>query len=326
MTRFSQFVINLLRVGLGVALLAWVIHVTGGVRALESLVTVPWLVPAFALQMAFGAAVEARRLGWLAQALDVRVPFAAGYRLVAVGTLFNNAIPGGTGGDLMKLYYLASENRSRTVELAALLVIDRVVGLFSLLAVVVFLALVNGPHASDAVVGGLITAFLIGMAVIALVAWATWSHTMRAGRLYQFLITKAPFHNVLARALDSVHAVRRHPKRLAAAILLSAMGQLLLGGTFALVGTVLMPGVPHVLVALLALLGLVANWLPLTPGGLGVGEAAFAAIFALVGHSGGARMLLAWRVGMLPLAALGAVLYVRGRTRVEAQQSQPGPA
>jgi hypothetical protein len=30
MTRFSQFVINLLRVGLGVALLAWVIHVTGG--------------------------------------------------------------------------------------------------------------------------------------------------------------------------------------------------------------------------------------------------------------------------------------------------------
>ena len=149
MTRFSQFVINLLRVGLGVALLAWVIHVTGGGRALESLVTVPWLVPAFALQMAFGAAVEARRLGWLAQALDVRVPFAAGYRLVAVGTLFNNAIPGGTGGDLMKLYYLASENRSRTVELAALLVIDRVVGLFSLLAVVVFLALVNGPHGGD---------------------------------------------------------------------------------------------------------------------------------------------------------------------------------
>ena len=118
MTRVSQFAMNLLRIGLGVALLAWVIHVTGGVRALDSLVTVPWLVPAFALQMALGAAVEARRLGWLAQALDVNVPFATGYRLVAVGTLFNNAIPGGTGGDLMKLYYLASENRSRTVELA----------------------------------------------------------------------------------------------------------------------------------------------------------------------------------------------------------------
>ena len=115
MTRFGQLVMNLLRIGLGVALLAWVIHLTGGVRALESLVTVPWLVPAFALQMALGAAVEARRLGWLAQALDVNVPFATGYRLVAVGTLFNNAIPGGTGGDLMKLYYLASENRSRFV-------------------------------------------------------------------------------------------------------------------------------------------------------------------------------------------------------------------
>ena len=87
-----------------------------------------------------------------------------------------------------------------------------------------------------------------------------------------------------------------------------------------------MPGLPHVLVALLALLGLVANWLPLTPGGLGVGEAAFAGIFALVGHSGGARMLLAWRVGMLPLAALGALLYVRGRSRVESQKGQPDHA
>ena len=113
---------------------------------------------------------------------------------------------------------------------------------------------------------------------------------------------------------------------LVAAILLSAIGQLLLGGTFALVGTVLMPGLPHVLVALLALLGLVANWLPLTPGGLGVGEAAFAAIFALAGHTGGARMLLAWRVGMLPLAALGALFYVRGRSRAVARQGQPGPA
>ena len=148
--------------------------------------------------------------------------------MVAVGTLFNNAIPGGTGGDLMKLYYLASENRSRTVELAALLVIDRAVGLFSLLSVVVLLALVNGPHASDAVVGGLITASLIGMAAIAVIAWAAWSHTVRAGRLYQFLTTKAPFHRILARGLDSFHAVRRHPGRLAAAIGLSALGQLLL--------------------------------------------------------------------------------------------------
>ena len=41
MTRKSQLLMNLLRVGLGVALLAWVIHVTGGVGALESLVTVP---------------------------------------------------------------------------------------------------------------------------------------------------------------------------------------------------------------------------------------------------------------------------------------------
>jgi hypothetical protein len=60
------------------------------------------------------------------------------------------------------------------------------------------------------------------------------------------------------------------------------------------------------------LLGLVANALPITPGGLGVGEAAFEGLFRTVGYAGGAHLILAWRAGMLALCCVGCVFYILG--------------
>ena len=82
--------------------------------------------------------------------------------------------------------------------------------------------------------------------------------------------------------------------------------------SFALAGSVLVPAVPAVLVSTLSLLGLVANALPITPGGVGVGEATAEALFRAVGVAGGAALVAAWRVGMLGVCVVGAGLYAFG--------------
>ena len=71
-------------------------------------------------------------------------------------------------------------------------------------------------------------------------------------------------------------------------------------------------------------LGHLANTLPLTPGGLGVGEAAFDALFALAGAGGGAEALLGWRVLNLMLGLLGLLLYLQGRRRFVHVESDAG--
>lgn len=83
-----------------------------------------------------------------------------------------------------------------------------------------------------------------------------------------------------------------------------------------------MPTLATRLVCLLALLGFLANALPVTPGGLGVGEAAFEALFRIVGTAGGAQLMLGWRVGMLPVSVLGGFLYMRGRDRRNEQNQE----
>ena len=64
--------------------------------------------------------------------------------------------------------------------------------------------------------------------------------------------------------------------------------------------------------SLFTLFGFFANALPLTPGGLGVGETAFDSLFRLAGATTGAELLLAWRIGMLPFCLFGCLLYILG--------------
>jgi uncharacterized membrane protein YbhN (UPF0104 family) len=62
-------------------------------------------------------------------------------------------------------------------------------------------------------------------------------------------------------------------------------------------------------------MGFLANTLPLTPGGLGVGEAALNRLFSLAGFTGGAEALLGWRMLMLLIGLLGLGFYLRGSAR-----------
>jgi uncharacterized membrane protein YbhN (UPF0104 family) len=65
--------------------------------------------------------------------------------------------------------------------------------------------------------------------------------------------------------------------------------------------------------AVLIPLGLLANTLPVTPGGLGVGEVAFSRLFYLAGFAGGVEALLGWRLLTALTALAGWILHLQGR-------------
>jgi uncharacterized membrane protein YbhN (UPF0104 family) len=80
-------------------------------------------------------------------------------------------------------------------------------------------------------------------------------------------------------------------------------------------------------VSLITLFGFFANALPVTPGGLGVGETAFDTLFRFAGATTGAELLVAWRLGMVPFCLLGWLLYVAGvRHRMPAVPHEPTAA
>ena len=163
MNHSIKHLFTILRAALGVGLLYYVLKVTGGLAAAKQLISTRWLLPWLSCLTIFGAGFEAKRLGFLFRAQGMRLSFVQGYRVVAIGALFNFCIPGGTGGDVMKLYYLAAGNRGRRVEVATVLFVDRAVALFCMLCLLIALALLNGRLVWEyPLIGSLVTVAALG--------------------------------------------------------------------------------------------------------------------------------------------------------------------
>jgi uncharacterized protein (TIRG00374 family) len=302
-----------IRIGLGIGLLYYVMTETGGWSAARQFMSTPWLLPGLTVLTLLGAAVEAKRLELLLRSQGIRISFGYGYRVVTIGALFNFCIPGGTGGDAMKLYYLASDNRKQVVEVATVLLVDRAVALFAWLLLIVGLALLNAQlvkeHALIQLLVAISVCTLVGLALVATLSCST---SFRTSRLYRLVVTKMPLHRYLRRVSEALYAFRDHKAALLGAGLLSMSGHVALAGMLVGVASVFIPQAPPLTVCLLSLSALLANALPITPGGLGVGEAAFEGLFTSVGFAGGAKLILAWRLGMLPLCLVGGMLYMTG--------------
>lgn len=303
------------RVLLGVGLLVWVLA-RSGLSALAPVFSSPWVLLVLLGLSLFGLSVEAERLRVLFGSSGLRLTRGLAYRLVPVGSFFNFCVPGGTGGDVVKLYYLAMENRGRGVEVATVVLVDRVVALAAVLLLVLALVFPNLELVrSSTILRAVVLTAAAGLAAIALVVALAWSTMLRRSRFYSWVMDRMPMRRYVERVADALHAFRSRKAALAAAALISLGGHLGVAAAYVVVASVIVPSVAWPVVGFLSMLGMVANALPLTPGGLGVGEAAFEQLFGLAGSTGGAALLVLWRLSMIPLATVGAALYVTGRVR-----------
>ncbi len=314
------------RSALGLALLIFLVRRTAAWSEPQAFRAAAWLAAPVAILALIAGLAEAARLGLLLRSQGIALPLREGFRLVSVATLWGLVIPGGTGGDVAKIVYLCRRDRSRLVEVGLLLIVDRAVGLFSMLTTILLLGALCHVFVSEAVLLQRLLMFagaalLLGVAA----AFFSASEALRRTRLFSWATTRAPLARHILRVADALARFRGHRGAVAAAFGVSLAGNAAVATTFVLAASQFVPEMEGVRPALLAMLGMLANVIPLTPGGLGVGEAAFDALFGALGYANGAVISLVWRAGLIPIAALGAVFYAFGldvgRHRSETQQS-----
>jgi hypothetical protein len=86
------------------------------------------------LQVAIGA----WRWNLLLGVQGLRLPLNKAFSLTMIGALFNIAIPGAVGGDVVKGYYLSRCTFERKTHAVTTVIVDRIVGLLGLLALTMF--------------------------------------------------------------------------------------------------------------------------------------------------------------------------------------------
>jgi glycosyltransferase 2 family protein len=259
-----------------------------------------------------------------AQHLSLRLRNAI--QLTLIGFFFSTFLPGAAGGDLAKIYYATRENEGRRIEVATVLFFDRIMGLLSLVLIPFLFApfFVELLHAEPLLRWVLRMDALVGAGMCLGMALVLFSASFRRGFSRMLGRWRGP-RNIAERVSEAMALFGKARGVLTLTLALSFLANLALIGVTALGLYTVNPGALSMRLCLVAPIGHLVNSLPITPGGLGIGETAFNALFALTGRPGGADALLCVRIWSLLVGALGLLNYMFGMARiVHWQKDHPG--
>ena len=79
-------------------------------------------------------------------AIGIKMRFRSCLEIFAMGTFMNTFVPGGTGGDLLRAFYVAQALQQDRTGGVLSVVLDRGMGLLGLLTVAVLLGLIAPDH------------------------------------------------------------------------------------------------------------------------------------------------------------------------------------
>jgi uncharacterized protein (TIRG00374 family) len=266
----------------------------------------------------------ALRMSWLFRPLGMRLTLIKSMQLTLVSLFFSTFLPGAGGGDLVKLYYATKENTGRRTKITTILLFDRAIGFFAMLILPFFFVPLFLPliHAVPLLRSILILIAYISASFLATFLLCAFNRSMR-NFLARESLAFPSWRNMAAQILETIATLGRSPGTLLAALALSLLANLSVIAITVLAFLVLDPAGLASKMCLVIPIGHVVNGLPLTPGGLGVGETAFNALFELTGLHGGAETLLCWRVWKAMVGLVGLVLYARGMSGL-VFESDPG--
>lgn len=313
----TKHLFTLLRIGLAAALLIYLGR-SGSIdwSSLTGLASAWQYTVMAALLFILGNLFLAWRLQILVNARALRLSFPAAFRLTFIGLFFNTYLPGATGGDIVKIYYASKGNPGQRTEVITILLLDRFIGLFCLLTLPLLLApffldMIRSQAILQALLGA---SLLISTGIVVTVTIALMTGLVDS-RLFLWFYEKLPLGDLLRRILTTVTAYRNNKIVILQAVMFSFMVQLLTIGVSLSIAEATNPlGADSKMIALIPL-GFLANSLPVTPGGIGVGEAAMDNLFGLFSLDGGAELVLGWRLIMVLVGLMGLFFYLKGEKR-----------
>lgn len=229
-------------------------------------------------------AIGAWRWNLLLGVQGLRLPLNKAFSLTMIGALFNIAIPGAVGGDVVKGYYVSRCTFERKTHAITTVLVDRIVGLLGLLALAMLAGLLDWSLVRSNRTFTVLFVFTSASFLVAcLVLWISFAATRESAVAVEQWGNRLPGSAVITRVIESLLEYRGQSSVVLQAIAVSIVAQAL--GCLAFYLSALALGyadIPLRAYLLVVPLGLATTALPLAPGGIGVGQAAFYALFHLL--------------------------------------------
>jgi uncharacterized protein (TIRG00374 family) len=294
--------LNLLKVCFSVAVLAILLKQVGWQQTLETLreASPPHLAAAFVLYLV-GIVVRAYRWQILLSALRIDISLARLTALYFVGTFFNNILPTGIGGDVVRVYELSKQSR-RPIESVGTVLLDRATGLLVLFLIALIALLFSFQLITPNIVATIVILCLSSWAGLGLLLQRDWLE--RWGLLRIMARVKQ-----LRELYESIYACGL--KAIGGALAISLIFNVLLIAVNYLIALSLGLEIPLWYFLLFIPLISFLLTLPISLSGLGVREGGYVYLFAQAGVSAPLALAMSLLFYALNVATglIGGVLY-----------------
>jgi uncharacterized protein (TIRG00374 family) len=289
--KFSKTLSLLLKVAFAVAVIYWMVH-SGklNLRVVGHAFEEQWPLALFLLVTLYiQVAIGSWRWNVLNGALGFGIRYREAFSLSMIGLLFTVVIPGSVGGDVIKAYYVGTRVPKRRAHAFTTILMDRFLGLLSLLTLAA-----AGVCWNYRVI--LTNKVMTTLATFVLVAFLGSSISLTAAILFSNQVTgllrrfegRVPLVGHAVKSCEALEAFRAKPGVLLIGVLMSLPSHLIacLGMRVAM-GMVGAAPMPLERFLLIVPLGLISTVIPLSPGGVGIGQAAFYGLFEAISHGSG---------------------------------------
>lgn len=227
-------------------------------------------------------------------------------KLSLIGIFFNFAVPGGVGGDLIKGWYFAKQNPHAKSLAAVTVLMDRVLGLYAMIIMALLAMCFDINHVLS--ISSLTQLFymIIGLFFAASIGLVL---------LFRQHLGSLPIGAKLQNLVRQAGQIGSNPKVVLISFVHSLLAQSLTIGFLYFAGMKMFElNLNLNTYFLVAPLGFMATAIPISPGGIGVGQAAFFYLFNIyLGQETplGSVVLTALQGAQLAFGLLGAVFYLR---------------
>ncbi|MBT6045462.1 MAG: flippase-like domain-containing protein [Candidatus Scalindua sp.] len=241
------------------------------------------------------------RLSLLLRAIDFHLRFFQGFKLNIIGNFFNIIIPGLTGGDLVKGYFLIRDEENNKGSTSGIIIMDRVLGILALgflsgISIIYLLQLNNANlniyhrklYYIMVAIGALFCFFIVFL------VFGSYQHVR--GKL-KTIFTKIFRNSILYYVVHGFGILIRKRRVLICSFLISISMQLITLSGLICLAKLTSGNVPGLL-TLMAVSSVVMllGSIPVTPGNIGWTELIAAFGWSAVGSDTGAEIFLYWRV------------------------------
>ena len=324
MKSLRQTASTIARLGIAVVVMIWLFRKMGvgnlGQTLRQCAGQWPWIAAA-ALLTLLPLLLCVIRWKLILNSQDMRLSWSRTTSIFFIGLFFNSFMIGPTGGDLVKAYLTARETHHKKTEAVTSIFIDRIIGLLSLAAMVVFMILSRWTFFMSHPQTRQVALPVLGVC-IAILGGGILMFSVHLFETFPFLkrLTTHPLVGKVATVAEKVYnafyVCRQHPRLLAQICLYSLALQVMFVGVGALVGKALGLAISFMdYMMFCPLIGLISA-IPVTPGGLGIREGASVHLWAVLSVAADKAFLLAFLpfVFLIVWGIPGAVLFLFHRS------------